>query len=240
MQIYGSVLLNQRDSSQYLVDQFFIEPVTFPGQIADNPGFIYPVPVIQQAAPATQTVDYGRFVLGVKGDLPWQAPWFKNWTYDIFGQFSRSDGSYTQVYQKADRVSATGGSGIADGACDVNNSDFSPGSMAQLEPGVACVPINYFRAAATGQFTPAEYNFLYSNERGTHDLRPGLRGRHLHRRSLPAAGRPARRSGGLPHPARIDRRHAAGTISSDQQRLQLHDAPASPRARTTSTKSSAN
>lgn len=162
-QLYGSVLLNQRDSEQDLVDQFFVVPVN-PGN-PFNPGFFFPVPIVQQAAPATQTVDYGRFVLGVKGDLP-QMPFLKNWTYDVWGQFSRSDGSYTQVYQKADRVSATAGAGFGTNGCDVNNSDFSPGSMAQLEPGVACVPVNYFAAAANGHFTPAEMAFLYTNARG--------------------------------------------------------------------------
>jgi iron complex outermembrane receptor protein len=163
-QLYGSVLLNQRDSMQDLVDQFFIVTVNRRNPF-NTAGFIFPVPIIQQDAPATQTVDYGRFVVGVKGDLP-QTNWFKNWTYDIYGQFSRSDGSYTQVYQKSDRVSATAGAGAGTNGCNVNSTAFSNQSMAQLEPGVACVPVDYFTASAAGQFTPQEMAFLYTNARG--------------------------------------------------------------------------
>jgi iron complex outermembrane recepter protein len=162
-QLYASVLLNQRDSSQAIYDQFFVEPVN-PGNVFNTAGFGFPVPIITQAAPFTQTVDYGRFVVGVKGDLPdhWT---LKNWTYDVYGQFSRSDGSYTESYQKADRVSATAGSDTASG-CDTSSTWVSNESMAQLEPGVACVPVNYFAAVQNGHFTPAEYNFLYSTGRG--------------------------------------------------------------------------
>ncbi|HEX3916812.1 MAG TPA: TonB-dependent receptor [Caulobacteraceae bacterium] len=159
--LYGSVLLNQRDSSQFLVDQFFVEPVVPDNPF--NPGFNYPVPIIQQAAPASQTVDYGRFVIGLKGDLP-----FGNWTYDIFGQYSRSDGSYTQSFVRADRVSATAGAGAGTNGCDTSISYFSNESMDQLEPGVACVPVNYFAAVTNGGFTPAEYNFLYDNDEKGH------------------------------------------------------------------------
>jgi iron complex outermembrane receptor protein len=169
-QLYASVLLNQRDSEQDLFDQFFVEPVN-PGNPFNKAGFGFPVPIIQQGAPATQTVDYGRFVLGVKGDLP-DFHTLRNWTYDLYGQFSRSDGSYTQVYQKTDRVNATAGAGAGTNGCDVNATigDIfgSPTgeTMAQAEPGVACVPVDYFRAAAVGHFTPAEMAFLYTNARG--------------------------------------------------------------------------
>jgi len=182
-QVYGSVLLNQRDSEQDLVDQFFLVPLNpdnpFNTALGPNPavsarfgcagicvsGFGFPIPIIQQAAPATQKVDYGRFVVGVKGDLP-EMPFLHNWTYDIYGQFSRSDASYTQVYQKADRVEATAGAGAGTNGCDVNNTFYGTPSMAQLEPGVACVPVNYIAAAANGHFTPQEMAFLYTNASG--------------------------------------------------------------------------
>jgi iron complex outermembrane receptor protein len=177
-QAYASVMLNQRDSAQNSYDQFFVEPVN-PFNQFNTAGFGYPVPIIQQAAPATQTVDYGRFVVGVKGDLPNFAN-LSNWTYDVYGQFSRSDGSYTQEYQKTDRVNATAGidPNNPTAACSVNafvggGPNFfggAPGpgneTMAMAEPGVACVPVNYLRAAALGYFQPNEYAFLYTNERG--------------------------------------------------------------------------
>lgn len=169
---YGSLLLNQRDSAQNLVDQFFVEPLNLTpaaaAQLGTNfttgcTGFCFTIPVIMQQAPATQTVDYARGVLGLKGDLPnWAS--FKNWTYDIFGQYSYNYGSYSQVFSKTDRVNAT--AGAANGVCDVNSTQFGGESMAQAEPGVACVPINYLQAVIDGGFTPAEAAFLYSNEYG--------------------------------------------------------------------------
>ncbi len=164
-QLYGSVLVNQRDSAQLLFDQFFVEPVN-PTNPFNTAGFFYPTPVIQQAAPATQTVDYYRFVVGVKGDLG-SFGTLRNWSYDIYGQYSLSDGSYTQSYQKSDRVSATAGAGAGTNGCDIHSTWVSNHSMAFLEPGVACVPVNYFRAAALGYFQPDEYAFLYTNARST-------------------------------------------------------------------------
>jgi len=170
-ELYGSMLLNQRDSAQNLIDQFFIVTVDNgnPGNQALGPspivaganGFIFPVPVILQKAPSGQTVDYGRFVGGVKGDLP-NFGSLTDWTYDVYGQYSRSDGDYVQVYSKNDRVNATAGSS----SCDVNIAPLGGESMAQAEPGVACVPVNYFAAVENGGFTPAEAAFLYSSETG--------------------------------------------------------------------------
>jgi len=167
--LYGSVLLNQRDSAQNLIGQFFVEPVN-PGNAFNTAGFGFPVPIIEEAEPSTQTVNYYRVVGGVQGDLPDHAT-LKNWTYDVYGQFSRSDGSYSQVYEKQDRVNATAGSATPSG-CDVNATigDIfgSPTglTMAQAEPGVACVPVDYFSAAARDAFTPAEAAFLFSRAVG--------------------------------------------------------------------------
>jgi iron complex outermembrane receptor protein len=160
-QLYGTVLINQRKSTQLAVTQFFT-PVD-PGN-AFNPGFDFPLPVIPQYSLSTQTVNYYRFVGGIKGDLPplWG---FKNWTYDIYGQGSISDGSYTERFARNDRVNATAGSSNAAG-CDVNANIGGGESMAEAEPGVACVPVDFFGAVQRGAFTPAEQAFLYVNESG--------------------------------------------------------------------------
>jgi iron complex outermembrane receptor protein len=165
-QMYGSVLLNQRDSEQQSSSQFFIVVVD-PGN-PFNPGFNLPVPVIPEVQPQAQTVYYARGVLGFKGDLPPFAT-LHDWTYDIYGQVSRSDGWYSAVYEKNDRVNATAGASFGTNGCDVNAFVPFTGSgqtMAQAEPGVACVPVDYFRAAQTGNFTPQEAAFLFTNERG--------------------------------------------------------------------------
>jgi iron complex outermembrane receptor protein len=154
--IYTEILLNRRDSQQVFDSQFFtlVNPYT-----ESNPGFYVPEPVIPQVYSESQRVDYGRAVLGVNGDLPniWK---IKNWTYDIYGQFSSSAARYNQDLALNDRVNATAGAG--DGQCDVNAYVPYEGyglTMAQAEPGVACMPINFYQAVQNGGFTPAEAAF---------------------------------------------------------------------------------
>ena len=162
--LYASVLLNQRDSSQQLVGSFFtaVDPLN----VYNTAGFVLPEPSLAEAAPSRQRVDYGRIVLGGRGDLP-DFLTLNNWTYDFYGQFSRSDGSYKQRFAYNDRVNATAGSETP-GGCDVNA--IAPGgsgmTMAEAEPGVACVPVDYFTAAQTGHFTQAEANFLHGDQTG--------------------------------------------------------------------------
>jgi iron complex outermembrane recepter protein len=162
-QFYGSLLLNQRDSEQMEAAQFFVVPANPAGPF--NPGFFFPIPVIPEVEPQSQTVNYARAVLGFKGDLP-NFFTFTNVQYDIYGQAALSDGSYTTEYEKTDRVNATAGAGAGTNGCDVNATLGSGETMAQAEPGVACVPINYFAAAQNGAFTPQEAAFLFSSERG--------------------------------------------------------------------------
>jgi iron complex outermembrane receptor protein len=164
VQLYGSLLLNQRDSQQQVAAEFFT-PVN-PGN-PFNPGFGFPEPVVPELEGQSQTVDYVRGVLGFKGDLP-NFLTVTNVQYDIYGQAARSDGWYTTEYEKTDRVNATAGAGAGTNGCDVNAiAPFGSGeTMAQAEPGVACVPINYFAAVQNGQFTPQEAAFLFSSEQG--------------------------------------------------------------------------
>jgi iron complex outermembrane receptor protein len=164
MQLYGSFLFNQRDSRENEIAQFFTVPLNpdspFNTALGPNPtfggainGFGFPVPVIVENEPGTQTVNYFRGVLGLKGDLPnWGN--LTNWTYDVYGQISYSD-----------RVEATAGAGAGTNGCDVNNTFFGTPSMATVEPGVACVPVNFIRATVTG-FTPQEMAFLFTKESG--------------------------------------------------------------------------
>jgi iron complex outermembrane receptor protein len=158
-QVYGTLLINQRESSQVQSGQVF--GIVDPGN-PFNPGFGYPLPVVPYNIYTSQRVNYERLVLGFKGDLPSFGP-LNNWTYDVYGQLSNSDGMYTQTYVKTDRINATMGASAGTNGCDVN-AVANPGSlsMAQAEPGVACVPVNYFAAVVNGGFTPAEQNFLFS------------------------------------------------------------------------------
>ncbi|MGH7016282.1 MAG: TonB-dependent receptor plug domain-containing protein [Caulobacteraceae bacterium] len=160
-QLYGSLMLTRRDSSQYQVDQFFT-PVN-PGNVF-NPGFGFPLPIIPLIYNDSQQVDYGRILAGVKGDIgSWKN--FTNWNYYFNGEFSQSHGYYTQPFAYQDRVNAAAGSANAAG-CDPNANIDGGYTMAQLEPNVACVPVNYFQAVQNGQFTPTEQAFLFGRETG--------------------------------------------------------------------------
>jgi len=164
-QLYGSMLLNQRDSRQVSVGQFF--GVLNPDNPFNTPGFGFPLPVIPEYFNSSQKVNYARFVGGVRGDLPSFAT-VTNLTYDIYAQLSDDEGAYTQSYQKTDRVNATMGAGAGTNGCDVNALQIggSGETMAQAEPGVACVPVNYIAAVQNGGFTPAEQAFLFGNATG--------------------------------------------------------------------------
>ena len=149
-QLYGSFIFNQRNSSQDLVGQFF--GLDNPGGV-QNPGFAFPIPVILENLPASQTVNYYRVTAGVKGNLPNFAS-FTNWTYDLYGQYSLSDGTYHQVYVPNDRANAIFNAGNAEG-CDQSFI---------TEPGVTCVPFNLYQNVIAGGFTAQQSAFLFQNE----------------------------------------------------------------------------
>ena len=163
-QMYTTLLFNQRDSQQIQAGQIF--GVVDPGN-PFNPGFGLPEPVVPYTINSSQRVDYSRIVLGFKGDLP-SFSFLNNWTYDIFSQLSVSNASYSQEYVRTDRVNATMGASTGTNGCDVNVvAPYGSGeTMAQAEPGVACVPVNYFAAVANGGFTPAERAFLINSASG--------------------------------------------------------------------------
>jgi iron complex outermembrane receptor protein len=176
-QVYGSFLFNQRDSAQTSGAQFFSEvnPTN-----AGNPGFGAPLVVLPELLADTQTVNYYRGVIGIKGDLPnlWT---LNNWTYDVYGQASYDDAYYKTEFTPTDRANAVFGAGSntpgntlgPNGAsCNVNavapnSGPAGPGNetMAALEPGKACVPVNLFQALSTG-LTPAQQAFLFVTEQG--------------------------------------------------------------------------
>jgi iron complex outermembrane receptor protein len=101
----------------------------------------------------------------VKGDFP-DLGFIRKWSWDIYAQFSQSHGYYTENFALADRVNATAGSANAAGCDPTANINGGP-TMADLEPGVACVPVDFFSAVANGAFTPAEKAFLYKTEQGS-------------------------------------------------------------------------
>jgi iron complex outermembrane receptor protein len=95
-------------------------------------------------------VDYYRGVLGARGDLG-----FNNWRYDLYGQYSRSDGDYTFDIIYQDAVDAA-----------EYRTQSCVGTVTSIR-GVPCIDINYTDPRVlNNQFTPEEQAFLFGTDTG--------------------------------------------------------------------------
>jgi len=182
-EVYGEFLYNQRKSEQLGVRQFF------PSVAAANPNNVRPdtglpfvgslLPIIPLKSDNAQQVDYLRAVVGVKGNLDGI---LDGWTWDVYGQYSKSDATYTNDMLFNDRVLAITGTT----ACNQAAITISGGSCANLPGGI---PWTSQRVLA-GQFNAAERAFLFNVEEGsttyTHQFVEGSASGDLFQ--LPAGG----------------------------------------------------
>lgn len=94
-------------------------------------------------------VDYYRAVSGFRGDIS------SNWSWDVYGQYSRSDGDYSTRQTLADSVAS---------------QDFRFGScVGTVTPigGKQCVDVDWYSPRVMfGDFTDAERDFLFQWETG--------------------------------------------------------------------------
>lgn len=118
VEAYAEVLLNRRESRTDSYRQFwnytltadFLDYYYGPGAGGD-PVTGFTGLNILSATPVTdhfdqsQTVDYARLVLGLRGDLG--GGFLDGWKWDIFGQYSRSDGEYNSDVILQDAVDST-------------------------------------------------------------------------------------------------------------------------------------
>ncbi|MBN8809353.1 MAG: TonB-dependent receptor [Sphingomonas sp.] len=95
-----------------------------------------------------QQVDYGTGTLGLRGKLG------AGWNFDLYGNFSRSSGSYSQNFVYADRMAAA----VSPSGCD----------MTKLTSVTYCPAggVNFWRAYQNG-FTQQEYYWLIGRSNGT-------------------------------------------------------------------------
>jgi len=114
------------------------------------------LPIIPLASDRSQQVDYFRGVGGLKGDF---SAFSNNWTWDIYGQFSQSDASYTTDIIYNDRVLAVTGAL----ACNQAAITISGGQCSALPQGIPWASARVLN----GQFTPEEQAFLFTKETGT-------------------------------------------------------------------------
>lgn len=162
---YGEFMFNRRVSSNYYERQLFpwVDPTNPENTVASElqdaaahlgaaaSGWARPIIAIPQYD--SQSVDYTRFVGGLRGQLPFGG-FLHGWSYDVYGMYGRSDGSYTDSFVYADRVNATTSGGVA---CD----------QSQIISGATCMGIPWFDPRVlAGNFTSAERAFLFGKETG--------------------------------------------------------------------------
>jgi len=174
VQVYGELLYNRRESSQRSVRQ--LGPTiaaanpTNPFNVVNNPAYnngpygpraattvapIFVLPITRD-----QKVDYVRGVLGLNGELPSETPVIGGWTWDIYGQYSKSTGKYGQEFIYLDRLNAVSG------AAQCNQSLVVLSANA---PNATCptgINLNKVATVAGSYLTPEEYNFLNGYETG--------------------------------------------------------------------------
>lgn len=173
-EVYGELLLNQRKSRQRSIRQVgttinSANP-TNPFNFANNPNYVdangLPLtasnvqPIFVLPVTRDQKVNYKRGVLGFKGLLPDTLPVFGGWDWDIYGQYSKSSGSYGQDFFYNDRVAAVSG------ALRCNQALVT---ISANSPNATCPSnINLTKVSTVGSsfLTPEEYAFLNGYEQG--------------------------------------------------------------------------
>jgi iron complex outermembrane receptor protein len=97
-------------------------------------------------------VDYYRAVAGFRGDIT------SNWNYDLYGQYSRSDGTYRNQTPLNDALEVA-----------QFRSESCAGTTISAGTPIArpCVDIDWYSPRVMyGDFTPEEYNFLFAWDEG--------------------------------------------------------------------------
>jgi len=163
---YGEVLLNRRETYQNGYRQFwqFGYSQNFDGTGFGDPfatGFngsmlISPTPITDHND-TSQKVDYTRGVLGLRGDIgSFGEEMFRNLSYDLHMQYSRSDAKY-----RSDQI-------LAD---SIATQDFRTGSCVGTFTSVAnrpCIDVNWLDPEfMRGNISPAVRAFLFDTETGT-------------------------------------------------------------------------
>jgi iron complex outermembrane recepter protein len=173
-QIYTELLANRRESFQNGYRQYWSYNTT-PDYVATGGRFLpsdniaagWSGPFIMSPTPITdwndtsQQVDYTRAVLGVRGGFSMLG--LKDWSWDIFGQHSRSLGTYTNQIILQDAIDAITTEGWSD------NSSHSGSCAGQILPvsGRTCVDVNlYDPRVLAGNLNDAERAFLFDTDVG--------------------------------------------------------------------------
>ena len=156
-EFYVEALHNQRRTRQDGFRQFWQFGVneTFGDPFAVGwTGAAYLSPtLIADVGDSSQKVKYTRAVAGLRGDA--DKGFFKDWSWDVYYQFSRSDGRYTNEQILADSIATQD---FRFGSC--------VGTTTAIE-GKQCIDINWVDPEfLRGNLTQAQRNFLFGTETG--------------------------------------------------------------------------
>jgi iron complex outermembrane receptor protein len=161
VEAYAEFLLNRRESRTDSYRQFwnytytadFLDFYYGPGSGGDPVTGFRGLNILS-ATPITdhfdqeQRVDYTRAVAGLRGD-------FGGWSWDIFAQYSRSDGEYTSDVILQDAVDSTS---FKTSSCVGTNLPVS---------GRPCIDVDFTKPEfLAGRLTSAERAFLFDTETG--------------------------------------------------------------------------
>lgn len=151
VEAYAELLLNRRESRTDGYRQFW--NYTYTSTLGD-PVTAFTGNNILSATPITdhsdaeQRVDYARLVAGLRGDLG-------GWKWDVFAQYSRSDGEYTNDRILQDAVDSTS---FKTSSCVGTNLPVS---------GRPCIDVDFTKPEfLAGRLTQAERDFLFDTETG--------------------------------------------------------------------------
>ncbi len=164
MQVYAEALLNRRETTvngyrqlwtyQFVYDygggSFFGDPIAYDEGWRGPAIGLSPTGITNHADDKI-TIDYQRYVLGARGDLPL----LNGWQWDAAVQYSHSDGDYNADIIWDDAITPY-----------EFRTDLCAGTTTPYR-GAQCVDLNWYTPEImAGQYTDAEAAFLFGNVTG--------------------------------------------------------------------------
>lgn len=181
-ELYTELLLNRRESRTDSYRQFwnytytndFLDFFYGPGVVDSDPVTGFSGLNLLSATPITdhfdssQTVDYARAVIGLRGNF--SVGMLNNWSWDVFAQYSRSDGEYNSDVILQDAVDSTSFKREILDDPDTPINEARPASCVGTNlpvSGRPCIDVDFTRPGfLAGDLTPEERAFLFDNETG--------------------------------------------------------------------------
>ena len=158
-ELYGELLLTQRESSQNGVRQLF-PYVSVDSPINPTGYYFYPIVGLLKDN-SEQDVKVGRALTGLRGDIG-------KWRYDAYVSHSRSDADYDNLVVPYDRLEAATGT-YQDQASIANQGELIPGGVCGPGSPTGCVPFTSLLSVdglRYGNYAPAQLAYITAVDHG--------------------------------------------------------------------------